>query len=75
LEIKIPEAIRVYPDRPFHPHVTLAHKDVTRVQFEAMWSYYSIRNYHAECLADHFCILSHTSAGWEIAKKQRIGKV
>ncbi len=69
LLLKMPHVFDKYPDRPYHPHLTLAHKDVTHPQFDKMWRQYANKKYRASFVADHFCILNHTAEGWEVEKK------
>jgi 2'-5' RNA ligase len=58
-----------YPDRPYNPHLTLAHKDVTHPIFEKMWRHYANKSYQASFLAEHFSILQHEQKGWSEEKK------
>ncbi len=66
---KMPHVLEKYPDRSFHPHITLAHKDVTHRQFDEMWNHFSSKKYRASFRADHFCILQYTGEGWVVEKK------
>lgn len=66
---RMPHVLDKYPDRPFHPHVTLAHKDVKGGQFAPMWSYYANKEFHAQFHVDHFHILKHIGEGWVMERK------
>lgn len=66
---KMPHVLDKYPDRPYHPHLTLAHKDVTTQQFDRIWRYYDNKKYRVSFRADHFCILNHTENGWVVEKR------
>jgi 2'-5' RNA ligase len=66
---RMPHVLAKYPDRPYHPHLTLAHKDVTHTQFDSMWKYYADKPYLASFNADRFCILTHTDDGWSVEKE------
>lgn len=66
---KMPHVLDKYPDRPYHPHLTLAHKDVSTQQFDRIWRYYANKKYRVSFTADHFCILNHTENGWEVEKR------
>ena len=66
---KLPHTLDQYPDKPFHPHITLAHKDVSRTQFEKMWEYYSMHEYHASFMVDHYSVLRHENEGWKVEKE------
>ena len=65
---KLPHALANYPDRPYHPHVTLAHKDVRREQFDKMWEHFGAKPYHASFHVTSFCILDHTADGWVVER-------
>jgi 2'-5' RNA ligase len=69
LMVKMPHVLDRYPDRPYNPHVTLAHKDVTHPQFDKIWNYYSGKKYRKSFQVDHFCILSYHEHGWEVERK------
>jgi 2'-5' RNA ligase len=66
---KMPHVLDTYPDRPFHPHLTLAHKDVTKPQFEQIWRFYEDKQYEAVLHVDAFYILQHGENGWTVEKK------
>ena len=66
LKQKLPHLLDNYPQRPYHPHVTLAHKDVRREQFEKMWVHYATKTYQATFNVTSFCILDHTADGWVV---------
>jgi 2'-5' RNA ligase len=66
---KMPHVLEKYPDRPFHPHVTLAHKDVVRGQFEKIWKYYSTKKFQATFPVDEFCMLEYSEEGWALEKR------
>ncbi len=65
---KMPHVLSKYPERPYHPHLTLAHKDVTHPQFDMMWKYFQVKKYQASFTVDRFCILTHTDSGWTVDK-------
>jgi len=69
LLLKMPHVFDKYPERPFHPHLTLAHKDVTHHQFDQMYRHYITRRYRASFDVDHFCILKYNGEGWEVEQK------
>jgi 2'-5' RNA ligase len=69
LMVKMPHVLDRYPERPYHPHVTLAHKDVTHPQFDKIWNYYSGKQFRTTFKVDHFCILSYHEHGWEVEKR------
>lgn len=65
---RMPDVLAKYPDKPYHPHLTLAHKDVTHPQFDSLWKYFSTKSFEAHFEVDRFCILTHTDDGWVLDK-------
>lgn len=66
---KMPHILDTYPQRPYHPHLTLAHKDVTRPQFDQMMLYFKNKPFHMHFTVDRFCILTHRDHGWEMERE------
>jgi 2'-5' RNA ligase len=66
LRSKMPHVFDTYPIRPYHPHITLAHKDVSPEQFQRMWNFYSRKEYHASFDVSGFSILEHKDHGWKV---------
>ncbi|QJW88471.1 2'-5' RNA ligase family protein [Spirosoma taeanense] len=57
----------ISPDpRPFHPHMTVAFKDLERAVFPNAWAYFSAQAYERMFTADAFTLLMHTGQQWEI---------
>jgi 2'-5' RNA ligase len=65
---RMPHVLAKYPEKPYHPHLTLAHKDVTHPQFDSLWKYFSTKSFEAHFEVDRFCILTHTDDGWVLDK-------
>ena len=65
LEQHAPHLLARYPDRPYHPHLTLAHRDVTPHQFDAIWKYYEEKSFELEIEITGSWMLKHSSSGWE----------
>ena len=64
LKEDIPGIIDKYPDREYHPHITLAHRDVDKDQFRSIWEYYSKLCIDISVTISQFCILTNTTDGW-----------
>lgn len=55
------------PDtRPFHPHMTVAFKDLKRTAFPDAWAYFSTQVYERTFTANAFTLLAHTGQHWTI---------
>ncbi|SDL28044.1 2'-5' RNA ligase [Catalinimonas alkaloidigena] len=61
------------PDRPFHPHMTVAFRDLTRSKFVAAWAYFSTCSYERSFRADHLALLRHDAQKWHIIATYPLG--
>lgn len=55
--------------RGFHPHVTVAFRDLKKQNFHAVWDEYKDKYFKADFRCDSFCILKHIDHRWEIYKE------
>ncbi|MCB0665215.1 MAG: 2'-5' RNA ligase family protein [Saprospiraceae bacterium] len=64
------------PDkRPsFHPHLTIAFKDLKPRSFYRAWDYFKQQKYEARFLADELYILKHVNGRWIIQDALPVGK-
>lgn len=53
-------------DRHFHPHMTVAYRDLKREQFEKAWREYETKPFGAAFTAGHFHLLRHDGTKWNI---------
>lgn len=58
-----------YQDRPFHPHLTVAFRDLKKGQYQAAWSEFSKKEYKAEFMADKIALLKHNGRTWDVVKE------
>lgn len=57
----------VKPDsRPFHPHMTVAFKDLQRAIFPEAWAYFSAQTFERTFTADALTLLRHTGQEWVV---------
>jgi 2'-5' RNA ligase len=54
-------------DRPFHPHITIANRDLNKKDFTKAWAYFQNLSYEAQFVADGISLLRHNNKEWEIA--------
>lgn len=57
-----------YQDRPFHPHLTLAFRDLKKSQYSLAWHEFSKKEYKAEFMADKIALLKHNGKTWDVLK-------
>ncbi len=55
-----------YKDQPFHPHLTLAFRDLKKSAFAEAWKEFSEKQYAAEFEVTSFAILKHNGRTWEV---------
>lgn len=55
-----------YDDRPYHPHLTLAFKDLTKSNFHKAWKEFKNRTFDASFEADALHLLKHNGEEWEV---------
>ena len=51
-------------DRDFHPHITLAYRDVTPEKFKEIWKHFRRKEFNTSVKVDRIQILDHTKEGW-----------
>lgn len=54
--------------RKFHPHITLATRDIHRSDFKKAWNELSPQNFHAEFEAKEIYLFSHNGKRWDISE-------
>jgi 2'-5' RNA ligase len=58
-----------YQDKPFHPHVTLAFRDLKKAQYHVAWEEFSKKEFKAEFMADKIALLKHNGKSWDVLKE------
>jgi 2'-5' RNA ligase len=53
-------------DRPFHPHVTLATRDLYKKAFMEAWEVFSEKKYEAAWLVKGISLLRHNKKNWDV---------
>ena len=54
-----------YKDQPFHPHVTIAFRDLNKSEFNLLWADFGQRTFESEFVATHLTLLRHNSKEWK----------
>lgn len=55
--------------RGFHPHVTVAFRDLKKAQFYKMWEEYQHKNVEAMFSCRSICLLKHIDEQWEVYRE------
>jgi len=53
-------------DRPFHPHVTLATRDLYKKAFQEAWEIFSKKKYEALWIVKGVSLLRHNKKNWDV---------
>lgn len=53
-----------YKDRPFHPHITLAFRDLKKEQFGTLWSEIENKPFQSTFVASNITLLKHDQQQW-----------
>ena len=56
-----------YKDLPFHPHVTLAFRDLKKPRFMAAWEEFKSKKFEGEFSIDRITLLKHAEGHWKTA--------
>lgn len=72
-EMQFPELKSQFSDKDFHPHMTIAYRDLTYPEFGKAWEKYSKKEYQNSFNVQHIFLLKHNKSSWEILVKKNIG--
>ena len=52
--------------RPFHPHITIATRDLYKKSFHEIWPWFAEKNFREEWTIDGISILKHNKKNWDV---------
>jgi 2'-5' RNA ligase len=55
-------------ERPFHPHITIANRDLDKKDFPRAWAYFKDLSYATTFAAGSISLLKHNNTGWDVAR-------
>ena len=64
-----------YKELPFHPHLTLAFRDLKKPNYQKAWEEFVSKNYQATFLASSLALLKHSGSVWEVHKEFTLRQV
>ena len=59
-------------DRPFHPHVTLATRDLYKKAFQEAWEIFSKKKYEALWIFNGISLLRHNKKNWDVISTSQL---
>ena len=63
-----------YRDLPFHPHVTLAFRDLKKPMFYKAWEEFRGKKFEHSFKADRICLLKHGGKAWQVHSEFQLGE-
>jgi len=58
-----------YKDLPFHPHITLAFRDLKKPMFVKAWEEFQTKELKYQFVVDRFALLKHNGKIWEVFRE------
>jgi 2'-5' RNA ligase len=52
--------------RPFHPHITIANRDLFKKNFYESWEYFKNKKFKEECVVTGMSLLKHNQKNWDV---------
>ena len=52
--------------RPFHPHITIATRDLRKKAFSEAWPYFTGKQFRAQWRAEGISLLAHNKKNWDV---------
>jgi 2'-5' RNA ligase len=53
-------------DRPYHPHITIANRDLYKKAFKEAWEIFSTKKYEASWQVQDISLLRHNKKNWDV---------
>jgi 2'-5' RNA ligase len=63
-----------YKELPFHPHVTLAFRDLKKPNYLKAWDEFMSKSYQATFVAGKIALLKHSGSLWEVYQEFCLGQ-
>lgn len=75
LQQELAQQLKLYANdkHGFHPHMTVAFKDLKRSEFPNAWSYFSRQEYYRQFEVESVTLLQHTGQRWEVVQQYLFG--
>lgn len=65
--LQLPDYSFKKEERPFHPHITIANRDLDKKDFPRAWEYFRSMQFATSFEAEAITLLRHNTIKWEIA--------
>ena len=57
-----------YKDRPFHPHITIAFRDLKKPMFYEAWEYFGGLKFNGRFSVEEVNLLKHEGGKWNVVE-------
>jgi 2'-5' RNA ligase len=64
-----------YQGRGFHPHITLAFRDLKKPRFQEAWQEFENKPLEASFPVDNVCLLKHNGSSWDVFRELPFGNI
>lgn len=61
-------------ERAFHPHITIATRDLHKRSFAEAWEFFAKKEYHAGWMAEGISLLKHNKKNWDVIHTSRFSQ-
>jgi 2'-5' RNA ligase len=61
--------------RPFHPHITIATRDLRKKDFAEAWNYFAEKKFIEEWKTEGLSLLKHNKKNWDVVHTSQFKKV
>lgn len=61
-------------ERKYHPHITIATRDLQRKDFSEAWSLFQGKGFEVEWQAENISLLSHNKKNWDVVHTSQFQK-
>jgi 2'-5' RNA ligase len=61
--------------RPFHPHITIATRDLFKKSFHEIWPWFAEKKFEEEWIADGLSLLRHNKKNWDVIYTSQFDKL
>lgn len=60
--------------RPFHPHITIATRDLFKKSFYEIWPWFEGKSFSEEWIAEGISVLRHNKKNWDVVHTSQFSK-
>jgi 2'-5' RNA ligase len=62
-------------DHPFHPHVTIATRDLYKKAFYEAWDHFKDKHYEEDWLVNGVSLLRHNKKNWDVIATSQLKRI